>query len=72
MLTAAERFTFPDGSEYAVISSPANPEREPLVMEMVYQPRCLAPPPHVRPNALSAPMAILAALGRVMRLRLPS
>ena len=47
MLTSADKFTFPDGSEYAVISSPANPDSEPLVMEMVCQPECLAPSPHV-------------------------
>lgn len=50
MLTTANKFTFPDGSEYAVISSPSDPEHEPLVMEMTYAPRCLAPPPHVHPD----------------------
>jgi quercetin dioxygenase-like cupin family protein len=50
-LTSADEFAFPEGSRYKVIAAPANPEHEPLVMEMVYQPRCLAPPPHVHPNA---------------------
>jgi quercetin dioxygenase-like cupin family protein len=50
-LSTADEFTFSDGSEYRVISSPAKPEREALVMEMVFQPDCLAPPPHVHPNS---------------------
>jgi quercetin dioxygenase-like cupin family protein len=51
MLTQADTFTFSDGSQYTVVSSPANPELEPLVVEMVFQPDCLAPPPHVHPHA---------------------
>jgi len=34
-LTPADDLTWLDGSRYAVISSPAHPESEPLVMEMV-------------------------------------
>lgn len=48
---SADRFTFTDGSEYTVLTRPSNPEREPLVMEMVFQPGCLAPPPHVHPSS---------------------
>jgi quercetin dioxygenase-like cupin family protein len=50
VLTTANQFTFSDGSEYVVISSPADPEHEPLVMEMTYVSHCLAPPPHVHPD----------------------
>lgn len=50
MSADAEQFTFPDGSQFRVVSSPENPGREPLVMEMVFPPGCLAPPPHVHPH----------------------
>lgn len=46
----AEPLVFPDGSTYRAISSPADPEREPLVMEFVLMPDCMAPPPHVHPS----------------------
>jgi quercetin dioxygenase-like cupin family protein len=41
---------FPDGSEYLVLDSPADAERQPLVMEFHLQPRCATPPPHVHPG----------------------
>jgi hypothetical protein len=94
MLTATDTFTFSDGSQYTVISSPDDPNSVPLVMEMTLQPDCLAPPPHVHPHSSDTfevldgvievradtirpapaprpPMAILAALGRAMRVRVP-
>lgn len=46
----SDRLLFPDGSEYTVVSSPADPGHEPLVMEFLLQPRCVAPPPHVHPR----------------------
>jgi quercetin dioxygenase-like cupin family protein len=46
-----DSFVLPDGSRYTVVSSPANPQRQPLIMEMIYQPGCIAPPPHIHPNA---------------------
>jgi quercetin dioxygenase-like cupin family protein len=46
----SDRLAFPDGSEYAVLNSPADPERDPLLMEFLLQPRCVAPPPHVHPG----------------------
>jgi quercetin dioxygenase-like cupin family protein len=47
---AAESLEFPDGSTYTVLDSPADPEREPLVMEFLLQPGCMAPPPHYHPG----------------------
>jgi quercetin dioxygenase-like cupin family protein len=41
---------FPDGSTYTVISSPADPERESLLMEFHLMPDCAAPPPHIHPG----------------------
>jgi quercetin dioxygenase-like cupin family protein len=46
-----DQLVFPDGSEYTFIDSPADPGREPLVMEFLLKPGCLAPPPHVHPQA---------------------
>jgi quercetin dioxygenase-like cupin family protein len=46
-----DRLLFPDGSEYTFVSSPADPSREPLVMEFLLQPHCLPPPPHFHPRA---------------------
>ena len=46
----AEPLVFPDGSTYTVISSPAEPEREPLLMEFLLMPDCMAPPPHRHPG----------------------
>jgi mannose-6-phosphate isomerase-like protein (cupin superfamily) len=46
----AEALVFPDGSTYTVIGSPADPEREPLLMEFLLMPDCAAPPPHVHPG----------------------
>jgi mannose-6-phosphate isomerase-like protein (cupin superfamily) len=40
----------PDGAEYRVVSRPADPEREPLVMEFVLPHDCIAPPPHLHPG----------------------
>jgi quercetin dioxygenase-like cupin family protein len=45
-----EPLVFPDGSTYTVISSPADPEREPLLMEFLLMPDCAAPPPHIHPG----------------------
>jgi quercetin dioxygenase-like cupin family protein len=46
----ADRLTFPDGSEYTVLNEPADPQRDPLLMEFLLQPRCLAPAPHFHPG----------------------
>jgi quercetin dioxygenase-like cupin family protein len=40
----------PDGSVYTFLDSPADPDREPLVMEFLLQPGCAAPPPHFHPG----------------------
>lgn len=45
-----DRLVMPDGSAFTVLDSPADPEREPLLMEFVLQPGCAAPPPHVHPG----------------------
>jgi quercetin dioxygenase-like cupin family protein len=46
----SDRLVFPDGSEYTVLSSPADRDHEPLEMEFLLQPHCLAPPPHFHPG----------------------
>jgi quercetin dioxygenase-like cupin family protein len=48
---ATDRLTMPDGSVYTFVDSPTDPEREPLVMEFLLQPDCIAPPPHVHPGS---------------------
>ena len=48
-MEATDRLVFPDGSSYAFVEKPADPEHEPLVMEFVIQPDALGPPPHVHP-----------------------
>lgn len=42
---------FPDGTRYRVLTSPADPEREPLVVELLLPPGCIAPPPHIHPHS---------------------
>lgn len=44
-----DRFELPDGTVYSVTGSPLDPEREPVVMEFVLPPGCVAPPPHIHP-----------------------
>jgi quercetin dioxygenase-like cupin family protein len=44
-----DRLVFPDGSEYAFVQKPDDPERDPLLMEFVIQPDAPGPPPHVHP-----------------------
>ena len=46
----SDSLVMPDGSAYTVLDSPADPAREPLLMEFLLQPDCLAPPPHVHPG----------------------
>jgi mannose-6-phosphate isomerase-like protein (cupin superfamily) len=46
----ADHLVFPDGSAYTVLDSPADPQRQPLVMEFLLTPHCAAPPPHVHPG----------------------
>ncbi len=45
-----DRFELPDGSVYSVPGSPVDPEREPVVMEFMLPPGCVAPPPHIHPR----------------------
>ena len=44
-----DRLVFPDGTEYAFIDQPADPQTQPLVMEFLLQPDATGPPPHVHP-----------------------
>ncbi|MFL5841245.1 MAG: cupin domain-containing protein [Thermoleophilaceae bacterium] len=49
MTEQGDRLVFPDGSEYAFLEKPADPRRDPLVMEFLIQPDAAGPPPHVHP-----------------------
>jgi quercetin dioxygenase-like cupin family protein len=45
-----DRLAFPDGSEYAFLEKPADPQTQPLVMQFVLQPGAAGPPPHYHPD----------------------
>jgi quercetin dioxygenase-like cupin family protein len=45
-----DRLEMPDGTVYSVTSSASDPERDPVVMEFLLPPGCVAPPPHVHPG----------------------
>jgi quercetin dioxygenase-like cupin family protein len=42
--------TMPDGSEFEVVRSPADPERDPSEVRLTAKPDGPAPPPHVHPR----------------------
>ena len=49
MTEPGDRLVFADGSEYAFLDKPGDPERDPLVMEFLIQPDAPGPPPHIHP-----------------------
>jgi quercetin dioxygenase-like cupin family protein len=53
------RLEMPDGTAYQVTSSPLDPQREPVVMEFMLPPGCVAPPPHVHPRDQSETFEVL-------------
>jgi quercetin dioxygenase-like cupin family protein len=63
----SDRLAFPDGSEYAVLESPADPEHEPLVMEFLLKPRCVAPPPHIHPGRQRETFEVLEGAFELLR-----
>jgi mannose-6-phosphate isomerase-like protein (cupin superfamily) len=63
----AERLQWPDGSVWTIERSPADPDADPIVIEMRLADDVMAPPPHLHPDGQTETYEVLEGSFEVQR-----